>query len=42
LIPFRDRGRHFYALVALGKTATRQTRDKALRVLDNLRLSRTH
>lgn len=42
LIPFRDHGRHFYALVALGNTATSQTRDNALRVLDNLRFSRTH
>jgi hypothetical protein len=42
LIPFRDQGRHFYALVAVGNTATSQTRDDALRVLDSLRFSPTH
>jgi hypothetical protein len=42
MIPFRDQGRHFYALVALGRTAKSQTRNDALRVLDSLRFSRTH
>jgi hypothetical protein len=41
-IAFRDRGRHFYALVALGHTATSQTRDDTLRILDSLRFSPTH
>ncbi len=40
-IPFRDHGRGFYALVALGRTATSQTRDDARRVLDSLRFSPT-
>jgi hypothetical protein len=38
-IPFRDHRRYFYALVALGHTATTQTRNDALRVLDSLRFS---
>jgi hypothetical protein len=42
MIPFRDHGRHFYALIAVGRTATTQTRDDALRVLDSLRFSPTH
>jgi hypothetical protein len=42
MVPFSDHGRHFYALVALGRTATVQTRDEALRVLDSLRFSRAH
>jgi hypothetical protein len=42
MIPFRDHGRHFYALVALGRTATIQTRDDTLRVLDSLRFSTRH
>lgn len=42
MIPFRDHGRHFYALIALGRTATTQTRDDALRVLDSLRFNSTH
>ena len=41
-IPFRDHGRYFYALVALGRAATIQTRDDALRVLDSLRFTATH
>lgn len=39
-IAFRDHGRHFYALVALGRSATRQTRERAARVLDSLRFTR--
>jgi hypothetical protein len=42
MVPFTDHGRRFYALVALGRTATAQTRDEALRVLDGLRFSRAH
>jgi len=42
MIPFRDHGRHFYALAALGRTASIQTRNATLRVLDSLRFSRTH
>jgi hypothetical protein len=42
MVPFSDRGRHFYALVAIGRAATRKTRDEALRVLDSLRFSSTH
>jgi hypothetical protein len=42
MIPFRDHGRHFYALVALGRSATTQTHSDALRVLDSLRFSPTH
>jgi hypothetical protein len=42
MIPFRDHGRHFYALIALGRNATTQTRDDTLRVLDSLRFSPTH
>jgi hypothetical protein len=42
MIPFRDGARHFYALIALGQTATTQTRADALRVLDSLRFSPTH
>jgi hypothetical protein len=42
MIPFRDHGRHFYALIALGRTATTQTRNDTLRVLDSLRFSATH
>lgn len=38
-IPFRDHSRYFYALVAVGHTATSQTRDDALRVLNSLRFS---
>ena len=38
-IRFRDHGRYFYALVALGPAATTRTRDDALRVLDGLRFS---
>jgi hypothetical protein len=41
-IPFTDHGRQFYALVALGRTATIRTRDDTLRVLDSLRFSPTH
>jgi hypothetical protein len=37
-IAFRDRGRHFYALVALGRRAASRTRAEATRVLDSLRL----
>jgi hypothetical protein len=40
-ISFRDHRRHFYALIALGRTATNRTRDDALRVLDSLRFSPT-
>jgi hypothetical protein len=40
-IPFRDHSRYFYALVALGHSATSRTRDDAIRVLDSLRFSRT-
>jgi hypothetical protein len=42
LVPFSDHARHFYALVALGSAATKQTRDNTLRVLDSLRFSSTH
>jgi hypothetical protein len=42
MVPFTDHARHFYALVALGRAATKQTRDDALRVLDSLRFSSTH
>ena len=38
-IAFRDHGRHFYALVALGRSATSRTRDEATRVLDSLRVN---
>ena len=38
-IAFRDHGRHFYALVALGRSATSRTRERAARVLDSLRFS---
>ncbi len=42
MVPFSDHGRHFYALVALGRTATAQTRNEALRVLDSLRFGWAH
>lgn len=38
-IAFRDRGRYFYALVAVGRSATSRTRDQAIRVLDSLRFT---
>ena len=38
-IAFRDHGRHFYALVAVGRRATSRTRAEAARVLDSLRFN---
>jgi hypothetical protein len=38
-IAFRDHGRHFYVLVALGRSATTQTRRETARILDSLRFS---
>ena len=38
-IAFRDHGRHFYALVGLGRRATSQTREQTERVLQSLRFT---
>lgn len=41
-IAFRDQGRRFYALIALGRQATSRTRDQVERVLQSLHFTRTH
>jgi hypothetical protein len=41
-IAFRDHGRHFYALIALGRQATSRTREQAERILESLRFRSIH
>ena len=36
-MPFRDAGRHFYALVVIGRDAPTTLRDQAFAILDRLR-----